>query len=355
MKANIGIERTRFRGTLIPRVIGVNMDTTNYYKCTSSRKSFYFVFFIFILISMLVPSSWAHLSGDPRLFKLVAIIHQSNKGKIYSWQGEATREEVFASTNSILSKETQSINYVFDISKDALRWSLSRESRLVDENSEMNKSLGSITRLDGMLKDDAFYKYWPSRMTMKGEKKNTLVIWPKQKSRKLSYSEVFHPMWYLTGHMTKCTDDLAERLLFFYEEPNMPALSESSIYRNNDSIVFTLNDKSSNLTHRYEFDLSKGGNITKYISQFEKDTEVREWSYEEIDNVWIPRSFAYEYNTGVAHSLGHTKRTINIVFSNSVLNKAIPSSEFTIEKLGIRAGDPITDRINGLSYFYKGK
>jgi hypothetical protein len=295
----------------------------------------------------------AELKGDPELFKLTAMTHKHNREQILSWKGFVHKEDAHSDANGITHQEKSSIPFLFDKEQNAVRWKLTQDEVLEKKECGLiapDRPLGFIS---GIIRGEAYYKYWPSRTTQAGERKNSLVIWPRTTVKEASYTETFHPMWYLTGHMTRGLDDMVERLMFFYRDLTNPALSNATITRKGDLVILVLVGREGELVNKSEFDLSKGGNIIKYCTEYKRNMELRQWTYEQIEGIWITKTFTFEHRTpDVDHQ---TRRTMKVIFSDNRLNEAISPSEFMVEKLGIHIGDPVTDRIMNQYYRYDGR
>jgi hypothetical protein len=310
-----------------------------------------------IVISVIVPAN-AVLKGDLELLKFTAMTHKDNRARIHTWQGHAQIETSQRDANGVMMKQTSSAVFLIDHNQEAKRWKWTPIESWIRMEDKLVLDKRSIAEegKNEMAKGDAFYVYAPGYKTKEGETRNALVIWPegKGKARKQSYYDSFDPMWYLTGHMTKCTDDLPERLMFYYREANNPELSEGTVTRDGDLVVLEV--RSDDLLNRHEFDLSKGGNVVKYYAESPLEgTELREWTYEQKEGVWIPKTFALEIKEWQSpDSRDITSRIRKVTFVENTLNRPIPASEFSLEKLGVKVGDRVTDRIMGLSYVYGG-
>jgi len=307
---------------------------------------------VFTVVAFLVTPVMAQLKGDPELLRLTAMTHKNNRERIHTWQGCAYKEDTYADANGLTFRQKSSIPFLYDKRHDAVRWKMTPLEIFVRKENRLVPMDRALETINGIIKDDAYYKYWPSITTLKGERKNSLVIWPRIKVRKSSYSESFHPMWYLTGHMTRGLDDLSERLMFFYRDLTNPALSDATIARTGDIVTFVLTTRENDLMNQFVFDLAKGGNIVKYYTEFKKNRELREWTYEQLDGIWITKTFAFEH---LQPDDRYTKQTMKVTFAENKLNESISPSEFSVQKLGIQVGDPVTDRIIGLSYHYGGR
>ncbi len=187
-----------------------------------------------------------------------------------------------------------------------------------------------------------YYRRAPSITTLEGERLCTLVIWPPERARRRSYSECFDPMWYLTGHITKATDDLVKRLVFLYRRVKNDGAKDIIATREGDMVILELDSEI--VLNRHTFSLAQGGNVVKYFAQSQGDAERREWTYEQKDGVWIPKTFVSNYKTVSPDLLGNTNRTWKVTFVKNIVNEPIPVSEFSLEALGYQSSEQLGDR-----------
>lgn len=294
------------------------------------------------------------LKGDAELLKLTAMAHENNRERIHTWQGSAQVEVTYEDANGLMLEQKVSAPFLFDNKQDAIRWKWIPQQHLVRKQGQLvSANQERLETVNAMTKGDAFYHYAPRFTERDGERSSALVIWPRARARKFSETDCIHPMWYQTGHMTKCTDDLSERLMYLYRKANSRGFS-SNVTVTRDGDVMILELQSEVVLNHFEFDLSKGGNIVKYYGKGKTATEHREWTYEEKNGIWVVNTFALDIQYNSPQSLGITQRFRKVTFVDNTLNRPIPPSEFSLEKLGVKVGDPVTDRIRGLSYLYRG-
>jgi hypothetical protein len=299
----------------------------------------------FGIIIFCVPPAHAGTKGDIELLRLVAAAHQANRAKIRTWQGRAQVEVVRADANGVIMRDKQTVDFLSDRSRGVTRWKWTHNERNVRKGLEIEGHPVPDTLLetfDAMTTRGGFYRNAPAITTREGQRLNTLVIRPPEKARSGSYSDCFDPMWYLTGHMTKCTDDLLERLAFLYRRVKNEGISDIIATRRGDLVFLQLGDE--HLLNRHTFDLSKGGNVVKYYAASDGETELREWTYERIDGTWIPKTFAFSYNVKSPGTYGDTSRTRRVSFVDNILNDPIPVSQFSLGALGYHRGEEVMDR-----------
>jgi len=79
-----------------------------------------------------------------------------------------------------------------------------------------------------------------------------------------------------------------------------------------------------------------------------------EWTYEEKDGVWIPKTWTKIIEWDPPAFDGCTKYTRTVMFVENILNRPVPASEFSLDKLGVKVGDKVSDHKLGFPYQYVG-
>jgi hypothetical protein len=297
-----------------------------------------------IVICSISPAE-AGSKGDIELLRLVATAHQANRARIRTWQGRAQVEVINADANGVIMRDRQTVDFLSDRSRGVTRWKWAHDELYVRKGLEIKGHSVPDTLLEtfnAMTTRRGFYRYAPAITTREGQRLNTIVIWPPEKARRSSYSDCFDPMWYLTGHMTKCLDDLVERLAFLYRRVKNEGISDIIATREGDLVSLQLGDE--HLLNRHTFDLSRGGNVVKYYTRSDYGTELREWTYEQIDGAWVPKTFVFNHTVKSPGIYGETSRTRSVTFNDNILNRSIPVSEFSFKALGYKDGEQVTDQ-----------
>ena len=296
--------------------------------------------------------------GDIELLRLVATAHQANRSKIRTWQGRAHIEVINADANGIIIKDKQTVDFISDRSRGVTRWKWTLNERYVREGLQIGGEPLPDTLLEtisAMITRGGFYRRAPAITTREGQRLSTIVIWPPERALRASNTDCFDPVWYLSGHMTKCTDDLIGRLAFLYRRVKNEGVSHIIATSRSDLVFLQIGDK--NLLNRHTFDLSKGGNVVKFYAHSDTGTELREWTYEQIDSTWIPKTFTFSYDVKSPDALGATSLTRSVTFVDNILNRPVPVSHFSFEALGYKDGEQVTDQRpeNPSTYFESGK
>jgi len=288
---------------------------------------------------------FATVEKDIELLRLVAMAHQANRAGIDTWQGHVLIESTLADSNGPILRDRFSVDFLSDCRREVTRWTWIHDERYVREGLEINSKLISRTVLEpfsAMTTRMGFYRRAPSITTREGKRLHTLVIWPPERARRSSYSKSFNPMWYLTGHMTKCTDDLIGRLAFLYRRVKNDGAPYINATRDDNVVILEIDNGT--VLSRHTFDLVRGGNVVKYFARDQSGTERREWTYEQKVGVWIPRTFVFNHKTHSPDMLGNTNRTWKVTFVDNIVNEPIPVSQFSLKALGYSSDEQLTDQ-----------
>jgi len=305
------------------------------------------VFSLLLASTSLPPLAHAEIKGDLDLLKLTAAAYTDNRGRILSWQGTAQVEMSTEDEAGPRNATRNSASFLFDQVQNAVRWSWT-----VQERKERNGNQLAVVPPDPyviheMRKGDRFYRHAPGLLQADGQKDYTLVIYPGQEALSRQTSDSFDPTWYLT----KQGSDLAEKLLFYQREARNPNMSDGSVKREGNLVI--LETQLSGTVNRWKFDLDQGGNLVSYYSESDQGKAVIEWTYANVDGAWVPKTYTNDgYDKSRDGKFTKTKRVV--VFTRNTLNKPIDPSEFTLQKLGVKAGTYTTDRILGIAYRYAG-
>ena len=337
------------------------MGTSAYGDCSAGGKRLQtllaWVCILFGIFVLAGPSASAELGfrGDIELFKTLAMAQRDNAGRISSWQGSSRVEVIRADPNGILLQDVSSHHFIYSREHNATRWNLTPEDRYVREGGELVARPFQDKKLSEMRKGDAFYKFNLGIETREGEKRGTLVIWPVQKAEEGVFSYSFDPMWYLTGEVTGW-DDMANRLMEYYQranDPNFTSLYVSyTLIRDGPLVTLEIENPTAEMASRYVFDLSKGGTLARYHATMKRNVQIMEWTYEEKDGVWIPKAWRKAIEWDPPHFEGCTRYTRTAMFVENTLNRPVPASEFSLEKLGVKVGDMVSDHKLGYPYTY---
>ena len=216
-----------------------------------------------------------------------------------------------------------------------------------------------------MIKGNAYYDFSPKGIAATTFI-NSLVIWPKDRYHGMGTYDDFNPLKYIQTEKDNFQDSLLQYYRMYLQGKKFWKGCSYKIERDGNVIRTKTINMPINFSEAIkpnislsEYDLSRGGNIIKdqFYCPYTGQKIVTTWTYQKVDNVWLPKTFSTVNQTGLngaqVSGIPKKKMTMSIRFFDHSLNKPIDPNEFTIEKLGIKPGTQITDRISGTSYEYQ--
>ncbi len=314
----------------------------------SSRTLLLIIVMIILMLSLLPESSSAKIEGDLELLKLVANGYKANLDKIKIWQGKAiiSHEGPYFNPDETVKRKI-SVEFVFDANQGAVRWYWNELERQITR-----KNMHSVDEkpyfTSGIVKDKTIYMLFPVPPTP--ERPPGFVIIKPVSLPIRSWNDEFHPMYFFES----IEGDWYERLMFYYEKANDPNISDGKVWRKANIVFFeTLSSKTTPaITAYYEFDLSKGCCITKYVRKRKSadsiGREAWDYDYEEVDGVFVPKNITFSQ----VNSDGSKKTTRIVQFIQNITNKPIEAEEFSLAKLRLMPGDIVEDSATGVTFKY---
>jgi hypothetical protein len=301
------------------------------------------------LFVIAVSSTQAVIEGDIELLRYIADGYETSWEQLRTWGGEA--ETTFISSGGTpppYPRDWKRCNHaVFLIDRDAeaVRWNVGIEEIILDHDKEQNKKLQDYS---GMTKNNrAFQMFYNT----KNEKLvRTLEVGPEDNIIKNVTGFSFDPIYILQKDVFP---DLPNKLRFYYEKAKSPKIGECKIIRDGDIVKFEVKliTEGSNYENinRFTFDLSQGCNLLElYASGEQTDVQWR-LDYEKVRDVFIPKKISRNYVNKTPGS--ESKSQFNAVFNNKMVNEKVDFREFEFDKLGLRPGDRILDRMVGDLYY----
>ncbi len=240
--------------------------------------------------------------------------------------------------------------FVIDRNKGANRWNVNVQTKEDKVNGHVEVTPPYLQA--NMLKEGKYYDYFPGAEDNEGKALNTLVIWPKERySNTPHHIAQFNAMDYLN----RPGDDLYKPFDDWYENPEdcYAITRNGNILKVEDRFIPNNMPEMGEVVFQYEFDLSQGGSPVyfRHENKVAEAEEIYKWTYENVNGVWLPLTYSYQNLAGGKKR--PFKKWVNfITFEKNVANEPLDPCEFTIEKLGVTKGTPITDRVAGISYRY---
>lgn len=309
-------------------------------------------FFVFSFILIIIVPLWG-IEGDVELLKFIADGYENSWEKVRTWGGSATiafedfngKVEQTPSSGWRRHKQTE---FLLDRDSKMTRWNARVEEVILDAGKEQQKSPFDYS---GIIKPQQAYQMF---YDIKNEKKiRTLEVLSPDGVIRTIGGFTFDPVYILQHEVYP---DLPLMLRFYYENSHDPAIGECSVVRDGDIVKFEVSlpmeDTDQKTINRFVFDLSKGCNLLEFEA-LGVETDVR-WQidYERVDDVFIIKGLSNSYVCKVPGNESHSQMKALLV--NKMVNKPVNPTEFEFDKIGLRPGDRILDRMVGeLVYTWK--
>lgn len=312
---------------------------------------------LFVCLALGCAFDSSAIEGDPELFRILSERRQSNIGSIASWSGVAVIETQHTTDDGRMRDETlQESDFAFDARRNALRWNLTifeRNYAGVEHGTGLSVVPERPEYRGGILENHRLSRFAPGYTASDGTRENTLVISKFDDDRLNScFGGDFDPYWFFSQGGT----DIDELLRYHYENYDQfeDVGQDYSIMRSGSLV--TWKESTQAVESVRVFDLEKGGNLVYYRSQgkaggsFDGHVEY-EIDFAFVSGVWIPTTF--RFNNRQRTPEGVISRHTRIVeFKDAKINESLEPDEFTLERLGVKAGTRVTDNIAGIGYTY---
>jgi len=301
-----------------------------------------------IVVSLTPLPCLAGIQGDVELLKTVALRHKANFESILTWKGEAFEERTSTIGDWFDSMIKNKCTFAYDQLRGAVRWNKDpQESRCINHGEP--QTIIHANYNSAMFKDQSYYEYTGFEQP---DDKNKVIYHlaigePKMASGKQNHG--LDPR-YLFADAPGAP--IHGKLMFLYNNANDEGASGWSVKREGDLVTLQISPDETR-TQKEVYDLSSGGNMVEYYNKTPTAENTKSYTYEEKSGVWVLKSFK---KTNITHrkngEVSRSTRTIN--WSNSVVNVPFEEDEFTVEKLGVKYGDLVSDHKIGIGYIYGG-
>ena len=306
-----------------------------------------FAVLIIIILLTLQPCQ-ALIKGDVELLKIVALKHKSNFESILTWKGEAFEEWTSTQGDWYDYMMKNKCTFAYDQLRGAVRWNKEpQENHCINHGELQTNILANYN--SAMLKDGSYYEYTGAEQPHKNNKVmyNLVINSPKMASG--SQNHCLDPRYLFNDTAGGTVHDY---LMFLYNNANVEGPFDQYIKRDGDLVILQVSPDETR-TERHVYDLSKGGNLVEYYNKSRNVENTKSYTYEEKSGIWILKSYKWtNINPRKNGEVFKSTRTIN--WSNSVVNVPFGEDEFTLEKLGVKHGDHISDHRVNRGYRYEG-
>lgn len=319
-----------------------------------SRSAFSIILTFIVFISVLSLTSQtclAIIKGDVELLKTVALQHKSNFESILTLKGEAFEESTSTRGDWYEYMIKYKCTFAYDQLRDAVRWNKEpQECRRIEHGEPQLDFIGMDSHYNStMFKDGTYFNYFGyGQPDDKNKVFYDLVIGEPEMAKGMQ-GHCLDPRYFLSypGGST-----IYSRLMLLYNHANDKNEIGRSVKREGDLVILQYSPDETR-TSREVYDLSVRGNMVEYYSKTPTVEITRNYTYEKKSGVRILKSF-------MRTTLNHRKNgeiskwTRKIDWTNSVVNVPFKEDEFTIEKLGVKHGDKISDHRINRGYRYDG-
>jgi hypothetical protein len=308
---------------------------------------------LLLLILSLSNQARGDFQGDKELLKQVALQYKANRESIRTWTGKADLTLTQMKTvrgNPVNVRVNCAVTFACDV---AAGKSMFLTRRLGGEGppggalTPGHDVWGGLTTPEGHFKISAWEGEKDARVGIGPRSRPTLSISPNTSRRRGDFGSEFDPFWYLEDSGM----DIHGRLMGQYElwgHKDVAAANNISVSRENDLVTFVI-DRPDILMNRYVFDLARGANV---IESEGKDSAVHARltrTYIKSAGVWVPVSSHYSQTQ---RADGVTDEC-HVTWVENIINGPVDPGSFTLEALGVKAGDQVNDKRAASSYRYK--
>lgn len=305
-------------------------------------------FIVFItVVSLTSQTCLAIIKGDVELLKTVALRHKANFESILTLKGEAFEERTSTQGDWYDYMMKNKCTYAYDQLKNAVRWNKEpQENHCINHGEPQTNILANYN--SAMLKDGSYYEYTGCEQPENNKVLHNLVInSPKMASG--SQSHCLDPRYLFND---TAVGTVHNYLMFLYNNANVEGPYNHYVKRDGDLVILQVSPDETR-TERHVFDLSKGGNLVEYYNKSRNVVNTKSYTYEEKSGIWILKSYKWtNINPRKNGEISKTMRTIK--WSNSIVNVPFEEDEFTVEKLGVKVADHISDHRINKGYRYDG-
>jgi len=293
----------------------------------------------------------ADIQGDVELLKTVALKNKANFESLLTWKGEAFEERTSTRGDWYEFMIKNKCTFAYDQLGDAVRWNKEpQEGRCIKNGEPRPDILGTSKNYNSkMLKDRTYFEYSGFEQPNDKSKVDYDLVIGEPAMAKGEQDHCLDPRYFLTytGGIT-----IHRRLMLLYNHANDKTEVGRSVKREGDLVILQFSPDETKMS-REVYDLSAGGNMVEYYSKTPTVEITKNYTYEEKSGVWILKSFKKKnINHRKDGEVSKWTRTIN--WTNSVVNVPFEEDEFTVEKLGLKQGDRISDHKIGMVYIYGG-
>jgi hypothetical protein len=302
-----------------------------------------------ILIVWAAPLPTFGVNGDIDLLRLIVAERQANQSRLATWQGTATVVESEQSDGPGPQRQWEAeVAFVYDNARGGTRWNwqYKREAQITDDGQVINHPDPSYT--SGMTINGSYFRYGNVR-PKSGDTPNRVRIFADDAAKEDMFTDGFDPNWYFAHRGA----DPTKLMKMLVESARDPDTQGWHVRRDGSMVFLEFFDAGKNTPmNRYTFDLNCGGQMIGFdgVDSYVKESWV--YTFENLAGVWVPSEVSYINHTKYDEEPDrHKTRTIR--WTQHSVNELVPDGAFTLESMGVRPGDIVSDQRLNLQYEYK--
>jgi len=301
------------------------------------------------VVSLLGSPSLAAIKGDVELLKTVALKHKANLESIRTLKGEAFEEGTSTIGDWYEFMVKNKCTFAYDHLRDAVRWNKEpQESRCLNHGKPV--ALTEANYNSTMFKDRTYFNYSGSKQPNDKSKVVYNLVIGEPAMAKGDELHCLDPRYFLSHPAGPTVHD---RLMLLYGHANDEAEVGRSVTQEGNLVTLQYSPPDEIRTSRELYDLAAGGNLLEYYSKTPRVEITKNCTYEEKSGVWVLKSYAGTIiNYRKDGEISKNSRMIN--WTNSVVNVPFKEDEFTLDKLGVKAGARVSDHRIKKVYRYEG-
>ena len=287
-----------------------------------------------------VASGGENHKSDATLMKIVAEKRRVSLDTLRTWKGVRKRTVTEFTPKGEASVLIESnMHFAFDADRKATRWN--------SETTFYGTGAGGadVRSIDGVLRMDGKYCWLSANPE---HLRRECIIRSDDGAR-----EPLGTGFEIIDQFDRDRDDLFK--VYEVHKRHLQDENSGAFLRRKGNLIIRGMNGPNGFLNQWTYDLDKGGNVVEFIGKYISGNperlaeEVREMDYALQGGTWVPTKMSRKnFREGVL------VQEEDIIFSNENVNEPLDESNFTLESIGLRPGDGVSDQRTGLDYIYDG-
>lgn len=287
-------------------------------------------------------------AGNPEGLKVAAEAHRANLTKLKTWRGTVTVSLEYVNLvdgEQTTSRSLSRVKFAVDREKGRTLFDWTQESGSRETAAEIIETT-NLQRGGGLvdLESGRFHKVIHMRRPDSSIRRIVAVKVADAYRGRMDYED-FDPLYFFTARGV----DISRQYVNFHKSGKPPNALSCSVLT--DASTVRVEERFPRLTCRDTVDLTRGGCVIEsyYLENARQRLEIV-WrsSYELKENVWLPKTLTIDATQPMK---GRTRREM-YAFENEQVNSPLPESCFSLEELGVEAGDKIKNELTGVDSIF---